>query len=728
MRRLGQSAFIRLRIQQLIPLTQAARRRPHVKRRVATTALTSVALLAASCSSSTTPAARESTSRSATPPAWGVSVAGAPACDPLGSAQCMLPFPSDYYTVPDSAMPSGRRVDFPDRSMPVNTQQQLMNPVSWERNDGFSPGSLILVHVPEIDPTTTGLPTSSNIAPSLAASAPVVLLDADTMHRLPYWAELDAQDTNPAEQALIVHPAANLPEGDRIIVALRNLKTAASATIPPSRIFAEILSNAPSPPTAGVAGRTLYSHIHSVLATLSSAGVSRSGLFLAWDFTVASSRNITGWAVHMRAQALAQIGNGVPHFRVTNVVDFSPSQNADIARQVIGTFDVPNYLNEPGAPPGSTLHFSSSAPNALPTPLPGGVLHAVFSCLLPRAADPSPASPGQTVKPARPVLYGRGLFSEATGVQDSHGVIETAQADDMALCSTNNLGLDAASELADAGVISNLSTFATIPDRLVQSILDYQLLGVLMTRPDGFAGAAAFRSAGGQGESILDDSKPLAYYGNSEGSLIGGAVTAVSAQIHRAVLGVPSMDYAILLTRSIDFAPFFSILDKAYPSKVTQQVIFDLMQMLWDRGETDGYAENLTHDFLPGAAPHRVLLQMVFGDQQVANVSTEIEARTLAASMHRPALANGRASGHPFFGIGTLGTSYQGPAALYIWDDPQIVPVPAADVAPTSGPDPHDWIPRAVPEAQSQLNTFLTTGVVGDVCGPGPCTTNLNIH
>lgn len=642
----------------------------------------------------------------------------------------MTPFPSDYYTLPDPSMPSGRRIDFPVASMPVSANGVGVNPSSWLENDGFSPGSQIVVHVPNVDLATSLIPSSNDIAASLNNNAPIILLDADSLVRLPYWAELDTTDPNPSTQMLLIHPARNLPEGDRIIVAIRNMRTSSGGLIEPSPTFSKILSGLPisapstqssTSPISAASSQAIESHIDQLLSTLSKSGINRTGMFLTWDFTVASSQNITGRILSMRNQAFSELGSNAPSFTVTSVNNFSKTQNPLIARQVIGTFDVPSYLNQPGGPQGSTLNLG---PNGLPKQLPGNIQHATFACMVPWAANPSPGASGQTDKPSRPVLYGKGLFSLATQM-DSLGVQETAARANLLFCSTNFLGLDKNDELPDARVIQNISNFATIPDRLQQAILDSLFLGKLMTNPLGFASNQAFQSSTSH-RSLIDTSLPLTYYGNSEGSLIGGAITAVSTQIHRAVLGVPSMDYALLLPRSIDFIPFFLLLDKVYPSKSEQQVIFDLLQMLWDRGETDGYVENLTSNPLPGTPPHQVLMQMAFGDHQVSNLATEIEARTLGAGVHVPELRPGRETGNPFWGLQPIVSyPYTGSAALFVWDDTNVVTPPSTNVPPTKGPDPHDSVPRAVPAAQQQLITFLETGTVIDPCGNSPCTTTL---
>ncbi len=650
---------------------------------------------------------------------WGVGVRGAPACDPLGGQSCMLPFPNDYYTVPDPASASGRRVDFPTAAMPANTSGVHIDPATWNANDGFSPGSTIEVQVPNLDLSRTGIVNQYHVGGSLAADAPVVLLDATTGRRLAWWGEADARDPNPATRLLLIHPAADLPEGHRIVVALRNLYSTRGGLIAPTGAFADVVAGRP---LAEPGGTAMSAHLHRVLTLLrSDAGLGTSGLYLAWDFTVISTASLTGPAVAMRNAAMAALGSTVPAFTVTKVTDLTASDpgGRTIARQISGTFDVPNFLNGPSGDKTDTLHLGA---RGQPTQIPGNVEHAAFSCLVPRSVDATPAAAGATVTAGRPVLYGKGLFSVATQM-DIVGTRDTADKYRLVLCSTNALGLDGNDELTDAGLFADLSNFAVVPDHLLQAMIDDLYLGRLLASPRGFAANPAFEAPGPQHTPFIDTSEALTYYGNSEGSLIGGAATAISTEWRRAVLGVPSMNYSILLPRSVDFAPLYPFFDHSYPNEQTQQLILDLLQMLFDRGETDGYVEQLTTNPLPGTPAHQVLLQMAFGDHQVSNFTTEIEARTLGAVVHRPTIPAGLVSGHPFYGLASAPTTSHAAATLYVWEDPHTPPPPLTDIPPTSGIDPHDFIPRSLPAAQRQLVGFLTSGAVTDVCGTSACTT-----
>ena len=90
----------------------------------------------------------------------------------------------------------------------------------------------------------------------------------------------------------------------------------------------------------------------------------------------------------------------------------------------------------------------------------------------------------------------------------------------------------------------------------------------------------------------------------------------------------------------------------AYPDELIRPLLLSLIQTLWDRGDPDGYAWHMTDDPYPNTPAHTVLLHMAFGDHQVANVATEVEARTIGARLRLPAVDPGRSTDvHPFYGI-----------------------------------------------------------------------------
>ncbi len=667
----------------------------------------------------TTAAAAGSTSRGAGP-VRGPSTRGAgarahsqpsAACDPLDPTQCLLPFPDDYFTVP-APTPTGRRVAFPVGVMPRNSTGVPIDPTDYDRSDGFSPGTPVLLHVPGVDPAASGIAPITDIGASLRPNAPIVIVDARTGQRVAYWAELDANDPNPSEQALIIRAAADYHDGDRYVIGLRNLRNAKGQVIPPGPVFRAYRDDTPLPTRAEEARRP---HLDDVIDLLQRAGVDRDSLYLAWDFTIASQQSLTGRMLHIRDVGLAQLAGGAPTFTVSTVTDYTRAENALIARHVSGSFSVPSFLNRSGGPPGSTFNYG---PDGLPAQLPGNVQTANFECNIPRSTVADATSSSSTVYPGHPMLYGHGLLGSADEIDDPH-IEQEANAGNFVTCGTDWLGLSQADVATDAKVITELSAFSTIPDRGQQAMLDALFLGRLLTDPAGFVADPAFRVGSAP---LVDTAAPLVYYGNSQGGIQGGALTAVSNEFTRAVLGVPGMDYSLLLNRSVDFAPFAAILDGSYPDRLVQQIGLALIQMLWDRSEADGYAEFMTDDPLPRTPAHQVLLEEAFGDHQVANVATETEARTIGARVHEPALAPGRSPDVvPFYGIPPLPAGpFEGSAALFVWDSGS-PPPPLTNTPPTAGMDPHE-VPRSQPVVQEQDATFLLDGIVTNPCGASACT------
>jgi hypothetical protein len=87
-------------------------------------------------------------------------------CDPLDPAHCLQPWPNDFYTVPDASTDTGRRLALNPAAMPRNVGGVPIDPTEYNRNDGFSPGNLIVTKVPGLDtpawcrsPTSSGTPT-----------------------------------------------------------------------------------------------------------------------------------------------------------------------------------------------------------------------------------------------------------------------------------------------------------------------------------------------------------------------------------------------------------------------------------------------------------------------------------------------------------------------------------------------------------------------------------------
>src|SRR3954463_8090314 len=275
----------------------------------------------------------------------GVDPTNPQGCDALDPAQCMLPYPNDWFTKADASSATGRRLDLSVLAMPRNAAGKPVEPEEWNRSDGFSAGAQILTVVP-------GMTKNEDIAPSGIAPVTdlgrnddptvdpgVILLDTQTGQRVPVWGEVDQYvdeaapvQTGSTQQDLMIHPAVNLVDGRNYIVALRHLVTDDGHSIAQPSASFKAYRDRTAPLTD-----PRRAHMENIFSTLAQAGIGRSDLYLAWDFTTASTKNVTGRLLAMRDDAFHQLGDdnladgvvkgSAPAFKVESVTNLPPKDD-----------------------------------------------------------------------------------------------------------------------------------------------------------------------------------------------------------------------------------------------------------------------------------------------------------------------------------------------------------------------------------------------------------------
>jgi hypothetical protein len=370
--------------------------------------------------------------------------------------------------------------------------------------------------------------------------------------------------------------------------------------------------------------------------------------------------------------------------------------------------------------------------SSLPVRIPGNTYAANFRCQIPRVTVDGPE-----VLRARPSLYGHGLLGSVSEMGQSQ-LKSLGNEHNFVFCGTDWSGMSTEDIPNVLTILQDVSQFPTLADRVQQGMLNALYLGRLMIHPGGFNADPSFQFVKDGVPQPVIDTERLFYDGNSQGGIIGGSLAAVAVDYDRAVLGVPGMNYSILLRRSVDFDTYAqgnfegvetdAGLYDNYPSELERPLIISLIQMLWDRAEANGYAHHMTDDPLPNTPPHHVLMHVAFGDHQVANVAAEVEARTIGAYVRQPALDPGRHSDdNPYFGIPSIPSYPFDGSAFVIWDSGTPT-APTTNTPPRTelgyGNDPHEH-PRREVSARNQKSEFLKVdGKVVDVCGGRPCYAN----
>lgn len=613
-------------------------------------------------------------------------------CDPIAPTVCGVPFPSNVYLVPDATRVTGYHVEIPQLVIPPSREGNLTDTTIFSRSDGFSAGSEAMIHLPGA--TTDGLPDPEHIADSVLADSPTVILDTVTGERVPHWSELDlrshptlmpAYDTPETKRLLLIRPAFRLEDNRRYIIAVRNVKDSNGVTIEPTEVFKALRDRERSPLSA-VGGRR--ANYEDIFARLTTAGVERASLQIAWDFTTASLENNTRPLLHMRDTALAALGeNTAPAYTITNVQE---NPQAHLARRIEGMLTVPMFLDK--TTPGGRMTFDAQG-----LPVQQGTAEFPFIVTIPVSAAQGPL----------PLLHvGHGLFATREVLDDSR-MAALADSQGVVMLGMDWLGLSNP-DLPELGVrlaSGDLSQFATVPDRGMQAMLN----NILADRMVKYALATDTRTHLGGTPTI--DPAQLWYWGASLGGIYGATFMSLTPDIPRGVLGVPGQSFDLMLPRSIHYDAFLFFMRDTFPDVEVYPVFLSLAAMIWDHCEPTGFSRHIVQDPLPGTRTHEVLLIDALRDRQVSTYAAHIMARAIGVPQVGPVRS--------IYGIETVTSPHAGSALVEI--DYGQPPAPLINIPPDDTyPDTHGF-PWEQTVVHVLMSHFLRDGEVLNGCSEGVC-------
>jgi hypothetical protein len=265
---------------------------------------------------------------------------------------------------------------------------------------------------------------------------------------------------------------------------------------------------------------------------------------------------------------------------------------------------------------------------------------------------------------------------------------------------------------------TDFEDFGIIPDRLHQGLLN----ALVLMRIVGSEDFQTHPSMQLGGRRVLTPKAPRTYNGNSDGGILGTVYMAISTEVTRGVLGVAGMPYSLMLPRSVDFAPFFTLLKVRFPNPIDLSNVFSLIQLLWDYCEPAGYAASLHPESqpLPGTPSKEIMIHFSVGDAQVPNVATLNLARTIGAfTFAHEALVGPTvpAANWSLYGLKPRPSPTKAPLMVG-WAYPDVV-VPIDNVPANGKTDTHEYT-RQQPDAQEMIDGFLKTGSIVNTCG-GEC-------
>lgn len=615
-----------------------------------------------------------------------------PDCDPLQPEICTLPWPSSLYLEPDAERATGYTLRFAPNALPANRVGTAVDPAPFAQLDGYGLGTPIMMYFRDLDASM--LPDENNIGGSLAAEAEILVYEdaGKGLRRIPYFAELDAHESDPAKKILFVRPAIILPPGERFIVAVRGLRNRAGELYSASAAFDALRAGNASDPRL----QPRQKRFDRLLLDLSSGGIDTASLQLAWDFNTASEDALHRRLLAMRDDALAFVGQDGPELTVTSSAVFSTADDPEMRVRIEGTVRVPAYTK-----PKSFGIFTHTVLDLDADGLPrrSGSKDVHFWMVVPQSITTT-ASHGL-------IQYGHGLLGSGSQTLGGHNKT-IANRYNYIFFGCDLAGFSEQDELAVGVAVNNMSAFEWVGDTIHQGLIDYLLVGRAVQRHVAEIPAL-------QGANI--DPSRFYYSGISQGGIFGGTYMAISTDVTRGHLGVPGMNYNLLLYRSVDFTPFFDMLRVSYPDSADQAVLLGLAQLMWDGTDPVSYYRNISGSPLPNTPQHEVLAAPAKGDYQVAVLSMEIVARTLGTIM--PILNPYDFERTPFELIPAEYPRVGSGIVLYDFGNPW----PAAGNAPPLEDqlgDPHGR-PRRLPAHNRQMDHFFRTGEIIDVCGGDGC-------
>lgn len=626
-------------------------------------------------------------------------------CDPIDPSECALPWPSNLYLVDDTTTPTGARLQFGETTLPEGRQQ--ISPDPWTDLDGYGVSTPIMFKAPNLN--LANLPSEE--APRGAwdgeiGDAAIFKVEADdSLTRIPFWAERDLRDT-PDASVYYMRPAVILEEGARYIVMLRNLETTDGNALERSEAFETLVrGKGDSDPVL----KDRQERFDWVFDRLQEQGIDKEELYLAWDFNVASHEALHGPMLQGRELILDRLNGGGPDMEIVQMETFQrEDQSADdynpyIRYAIRGTFASPQIVESVGS--GHLFHRDENGDLAL-----ADDVKRDFWVRIPYSAV------GDDSTTASLMQYGHGLMylGEEISLESQERM---AEIHNYVFFASNWTGMSTNETGGVFAALNDFSDFRFVSDTMHQGILEFVVLAKAMKH--------TFFELDEIDELNVDvDKDHIVYSGNSQGGIYGPSYLAISPDVTYGQMGVPGLNYNILLQRSSAFDRYASIAALSYGKDSTKFAIaLAAAQSLWDMTDAASWFTHLSKDPIDGEGNEKyVLMHPARGDYQVSTLTNVIAANS-GVDLH---ILDGWGRDVSKWGVQTVpyldddNEPFKG-SGVVIYSMGNDWPAPGNLPPEDNDDDPHGTT-RYFHELQIQADHFLRNeGEIIDVCNGKGC-------
>ena len=592
--------------------------------------------------------------------------------NPLVREQPAFPFPADFY-LEEADTPTGHRVAIAQNALPDALLSETFSSL-----DGWSRMPVILSQFPGgVDPGS--LPNPADPSASLADDSAVWLINATTGERVPVLAEVDATTKLIERQSLIVRPQIALDWSTTHVVIIKTtLRAADGSELPVRDTFRALRDEIPTDSNTVEQWRLPFETVNQVIYD---QGLEREEVLLAWSFTTGSQEAVT---TPMLSMVDSMMDASLGAFAVDEVT--SNDANAIVR----GHFDAPNFIG-----PDGTL-----------------VLDADYRAIAQGTYEvPVQVTVPVTVTEARPViLFGHGFFASIDEPTWSslQGLMQPNQ---FTAVTTDFPGFREDDLIATTGVLGgDVNRIDEVVAQNMQGQANFAALARLLQ--DGLDDTIEVDHGDGAFKPL--DADRLTYMGTSNGGTQGFTIMSTTPHIEHGVLVVPGGAMAHMLERATQWNTLGGLLKNQFDDPRELQMVIGLSQTQLDPMDGINFVDHMLADPFPGRPEKTVVIHEATGDTQVANMITEVMARTAGFKAWDP-------SPRELWGFEriTPSDSAVDTTSAYTIYDEGYAPNPAGNVAPPEENGAHRSI-RDIPAYRTNVAHFINTHEIINVCD-GAC-------
>jgi hypothetical protein len=501
------------------------------------------------------------------------------------SDDCVLPYPSDFFLRDGEVVLSG--------AAKLLTKDGVSADLSDHRPIyGFSRVPLIVAVVggsPSREALVTiDEPVELSMDPG---SSPTLIVHGETGELIPHFVDIDALDGT--REALVIHPLVSLLESQTYVVSIAGL--AGAEAHDGFRRLRDGIDESP--------------RFDRIFEVLERAGVDRTSMQLAWDFTTGADDEAVGDMFDARDAMAGALPNAPLTVTIDRVIEDPPDEGkALIHREIHGSITVPLALDDPD--PGGTLRRGADGKVVI-----SGSAELPFIAMVPKSLAAGPA-------PGRLLFYGHGFFGDRREVLHESPQKLGDELGAVLIC-IDWWGMSRGDVTSVAAKLAGEPFEAALfVDRVHQGIVNWMALAAAARGP--LLARSEFMRADG---SPLFDPSRIAFLGISQGHILGGVVAGVVPGLEAVALNAGGAGLTHMMYRAKPFEPFLEIMALSITDPLARLTYAATMQRQLDRIDPAIYARY---------AEGRVLLQIGVADTSVPDITGYLHGRLLGAGLIEP--------------------------------------------------------------------------------------------